>query len=251
MADVLVLDDVWKDFGGLEVLKGVQLSIRENERHAIIGPNGAGKSTLFNIVSGLLRPSKGAVRYRGEVITGLSPRAIAHRGIGRSFQIINVFPRLTVFENIRSSVLSRRNLRCNFWSLVDDLADVASETEEVLSRFGLGSRRDVAAGALSHGEQRELELALTAATEPRLLLLDEPCAGLNAQDTDRTVDRIVRMSEGRTLLMVEHDMNVVFRLAQRVTVIHYGRVLATGTPDEIKRNDEVQTAYLGRKTRAA
>lgn len=247
----LELRDIHHDFSGLQVLTGIDLEIREGERHAIIGPNGAGKSTLFNIITGRYSPRRGLVIYRGRDITGAAPHTIARLGVGRSFQIINTFPRLSVFQNVRSAVLSRRHMRLNPWSLLERQSDVTREADEVLAMVGLEGRRDVPANALSYGEQRELEIALTVATRPELVMLDEPTAGLNSEDTRRAVALIRRVTEGRTLVMVEHDMEVVFDLADRISVIYYGRVLATGAPGEIRGNEEVKRAYLGRKASAA
>jgi len=247
----LELRDIHHDFSGLQVLTGIDLEVREGERHAIIGPNGAGKSTLFNIITGRYAPRSGHVLYRGRDITGAAPHRIARLGVGRSFQIINTFPRLTVFQNVRSAVLSRRHMRLDAWSLLERQADIRREAEETLGMVGLLDRRDVLASELSYGDQRELEIALTVATRPDLVMLDEPTAGLNSEDTRRAVALIRRVTEGRTLIMVEHDMEVVFNLADRISVIYYGRVLATGTPDEIRTNDEVKRAYLGRKASVA
>ena len=247
----LELRDIHHDFSGLQVLTGIDLEVREGERHAVIGPNGAGKSTLFNIITGRYAPRSGHVLYRGRDITGAAPHRIARLGVGRSFQIINTFPRLTVFQNVRSAVLSRRHMRLDAWSLLDGQADLRRETEETLGMVGLLDRHDVLASELSYGGQRELEIALTVATRPDLVMLDEPTAGLNSEDTRRAVALIRQVTEGRTLVMVEHDMEVVFNLADRISVIYYGRVLATGTPDEIRTNEEVKRAYLGRKASAA
>lgn len=244
----LALRDIHHDFSGLQVLAGIDLEVGEGERHAIIGPNGAGKSTLFNIVTGRLRPRRGHVLYKDRDITGAPPHKIARLGIARSFQIINTFPRLTVYQNVRSAVLSRRGGRLDAWSLLERDRGVASESEEVLGLVGLLDRRDTPASALSYGEQRELEIALTVATRPDLVLLDEPTAGLNSEDTRHAIALIRRVTEGKTLVMVEHDMEVVFNLADRISVIYYGRVLATGSPDEIRASDEVKRAYLGRKS---
>ncbi len=249
--NALELVDIHHDFGGLKVLAGVTLAVREGERHAIIGPNGAGKSTLFNIVTGRYRPRAGRVLYRGRNITGAPPHAVARQGIGRSFQIINTFPRLTVYQNVRSAVVSRRGMRLDAWSLLDRRADVTRETEEVLAMLGLADRRDTPARELSYGEQRELEIALTVAVRPDLILLDEPTAGLNTDDTRKAVALIRRITEGKTLVMVEHDMEVVFTLADRISVLYYGEVLATGTPETIRANEDVKRAYLGRKSSVA
>jgi branched-chain amino acid transport system ATP-binding protein len=250
-SSILELRDIHHNFSGLSVLSGIDLDVREGERHAIIGPNGAGKSTLFNIVTGRYAPTRGRVVYRGRDITGAPPHRIARLGVGRSFQIINTFPRLTVYENVRSAVVSRRRLRLDAWSRLDGRAEVAGETDEVVRLLGLHARRDTPATELSYGEQRELEIALTVATRPDLVMLDEPTAGLNSEDTRRAIALIRRVTEGRTLVMVEHDMEAVFTLADRITVIYYGRVLATGAPDAIRSNDDVRRAYLGRKASAA
>src|SRR5262249_9600956 len=190
------------------------------------GEDGGGKSTLFNIITGRYAPRRGRVLYRGRDITGAAPHTIARLGVGRSFQIINTFPRLTVFQNVRSAVLSRRHMRLDPWSLLERQGDVTRETGEVLAMVGLTDRRLVPASALSYGEQRELEIALTVATRPDLVLLDEPTAGLDREDSRRAVSLIRRMTESRTLVMVEHDMDVVFDLADRISVLYYGRVLA-------------------------
>jgi branched-chain amino acid transport system ATP-binding protein len=246
--NALELRDIHHDFSGLQVLSGIDLAVRERELHAIIGPNGAGKSTLFNIVTGRYRPRKGHVLFRERDITGSPPHRIARLGIGRSFQIINTFPRMTVYQNVRSAVVSRRQMRLNAWSILERDRDIARETEEVLALLGLDGRRDTPASELSYGEQRELEIALTVATRPELIMLDEPTAGLNREDTRKAIEMIRRVTAGKTLVMVEHDMDAVFSLAGRISVIYYGRVLATGTPDEIRGSDEVKRAYLGRKS---
>jgi branched-chain amino acid transport system ATP-binding protein len=247
MTPALELRDIHHDFSGLQVLAGINLTVGAGERHAIIGPNGAGKSTLFNIVSGRLRPRRGHVLYRQHDVTGWPPHRIARLGVGRSFQIINTFPRLTVYQSVRSAVVSRRGMRLDAWHLLDRQADVARETGEVLELLGLTDRRHTPANALSYGEQRELEIALTVAVRPELILLDEPTAGLNAEETRKAVGLIRRVSEGKTLLMVEHDMEVVFTLADRISVLHYGEVLASGPPEEIRNSEDVKRAYLGRK----
>ena len=247
----LELRDIHHDFSGLQVLSGISLAVQEGERHAIIGPNGAGKSTLFNIVTGRYRPRQGQVLFRERDITGSAPHRIARLGIGRSFQIINTFPRMTVYQNVRSAIVSRRHLRLNAWRILDRDPEVARETEEVLALLGLEGRRDTPASELSYGEQRELEIALTIATRPQLIMLDEPTAGLNSEDTRKAIEMIRRVTRGKTLVMVEHDMDAVFSLANRISVIYYGRVLASGTPDEIRHNDDVKRAYLGRKSSVA
>ena len=247
MTPALELHDIHHDFSGLQVLSGVNLAVTPGERHAIIGPNGAGKSTLFNIISGRFRPRRGRVLYRSHDITAAPPHRIARLGVGRSFQIINTFPRLTVYQNVRSAVVSKRGMRLDAWRVLDRQQDVAQETEQVLELLGLTDRRHTPASALSYGEQRELEIALTVAVRPDLILLDEPTAGLNTEETRKAIGLIRRVTDGKTLVMVEHDMEVVFTLADRVSVLHYGEVLATGPPDEIRSNEQVQRAYLGRR----
>jgi branched-chain amino acid transport system ATP-binding protein len=248
---VLELRGIHHAFSGLDVLLGIDLAVEEGTRHAIIGPNGAGKSTLFNIITGRYTPTRGRVVYRGRDITGAPAHRIARLGVGRSFQIINTFPRLTVYENVRSAVVSRHRLRLDGWSLLHRRTEIARETDEVLSLLGLGARHDTPASELSYGEQRELEIALTIATGAELILLDEPTAGLNSEDTHKAIDLIRRVTEGKTLVMVEHDMDVVFSLADQVSVVYYGRILASGRPDAIRANEEVQRAYLGRKASVA
>jgi branched-chain amino acid transport system ATP-binding protein len=248
---ILELRNIQQGFGGLSVLQGITLAVAEGERHAIIGPNGAGKSTLFNVITGRYGPRAGQVIFRGRDITGAPPHRIARLGIGRSFQVINTFPRLTVYQSVRSAVASRRGLRLNGWRVLDEEAEVARETADVLERLGLGDRRDTPAAALSYGGQRELEIALTLAIGPDLVLLDEPTAGLNTEETRKAIALIRSVTEGKTLVMVEHDMDVVFGLADRITVIHYGRVLMTGTPDDVRASAEVKQAYLGRKATRA
>jgi len=246
-APILIMSDVQKSFGGLQVLRGINLSIIEGERHAIIGPNGAGKSTLFNLISGRTRPTSGSITYRQRELAGASPHRIARLGIGRSFQIINIFPSLSVFENVRSAIVSRRGLALNAWSRLDAISEVTQETDDLLDGLGLKSRRGTPANALSYGEQRQLEIAITVALQPNLVLLDEPCAGLNRDDTLGAVALIRRITEARTLLIIEHDIEVVFGLADRISVLYYGEVLATGSPNEIRANQKVQQAYLARK----
>lgn len=232
-------------FGTLKVLEGIDLAVKVGERHAIIGPNGAGKSTFMNILSGTLRPTGGTVVLGGEDVTGRSPAAISRRGVSRAFQIINVFPGLTVEENVESSVASHQGLTWCVWRRLDRIESVRSRTREILELLKLWTRRDVPAGMLAYGEQRRLEIALCLGISPSILLLDEPCAGLNAEDSSAATELLRSVSENKTLIMVEHDMDVVFNLADRVTVLHQGRVLLTGTPEEVRNSDDVRKAYLG------
>jgi branched-chain amino acid transport system ATP-binding protein len=243
--NALELNGIAKHFGPTRVLERIDLSIVTGERHVIIGPNGAGKSTLMNILSGTLRPTAGAVMLKGRDITGKSPAHIARSGVGRAFQIINVFPRLTVRENVESAVASRQGMTWKVWRSLGSITSVGQRTQEILSLIGLWNRRDVPAGLLAYGEQRRLEIALCLGLDPEVLLLDEPCAGLNAEDSAAATEMLRQVSANKTLVMVEHDMDVVFNLADRVTVLHQGKVLLTGHPEEIRASSAVRAAYLG------
>jgi len=239
------LEALRKSFGATEIIRGVDLEIRQGERHAIIGPNGAGKSTLFNLITGRFPVSQGRVRLKGEDVTGLPSHAINRRGLSRSFQVTNIFPRLSVFENLRCAVLWSLGYRYAFWRLVGGLKDAEERTREILAAIGLAARAEVPAGLLAYAEQRALEIGITIAGGADVILLDEPTAGMSHSETDQAVALIRRVSEGRTLVMVEHDMGVVFNLADRITVLVYGEVIATGAPDAIRKNKAVQEAYLG------
>jgi branched-chain amino acid transport system ATP-binding protein len=247
VASLLRIENLSKDFSGLKVLTGINLDILEGERHAIIGPNGAGKTTFFNIVTGAYRPSNGRILFLEKDITDLPAYKIARLGLSRSFQITTVFPKMTVYENVRSAVVSKFNRRLNWVSLLNRDKKLERETYETLDLLGMGDVSRVAASKLSYGRQRHLELALTVARDPVLIMLDEPTAGLNSEESRDAVKLIRRISEGRTLVMVEHDMDVVFNLADRITALDNGTILATGTPEEIRENEEVKSAYLGRK----
>lgn len=242
---ILELQGIYKDFDGLEVLFGINMGIRQGERHAVIGPNGAGKSTIFNIITGKYQPSKGNIIFKGQDVTGTSPYKLNRHGLARSFQITNIFRTMTVFQNVRSAVLSKNKIRYNLFSRLDRMKDIHDQTEKVLKQIGLLDSRDMVAGLLSYGQQRALEIGLTIATEPELILLDEPTAGMSTEETREAVKLIERVTQGKTLVIVEHDMEVVFSLADRITVICYGEVLASGPPDEIRQNQKVKDAYLG------
>lgn len=245
MNAALELSGVRKRFGSAEIIRGVDLSLPVGERHALIGPNGAGKSTLFNLVSGRFAPSAGEIRLNGSSITGLPPYQINRRGLARSFQITNIFPRLTVFENLRCSVLWSLGHRYAFWKNLNRLDDASARADDVLQRVGLRRRRDTAAGLLSYAEQRALEVGITVAGGAGVILLDEPTAGMSRAESRHALELIRAVTAGRTLLMVEHDMGVVFGLADRISVMVYGQILATGTPAEIRANAAVREAYLG------
>lgn len=244
-APALELIGLRKKFGAMEIIRGVNLAIPSGERHAVIGPNGAGKSTLFHLVSGRYRPSGGSIRLRGEDIAGKAPQLIYRRGLSRSFQVTNIFPRLSVWENVRCATLWSMGYKYSFWRNVERLADARRRTEEILAEINLLDRWRLPAGMLTYAEQRALEIGLTIAGNADILLLDEPTAGMSRAETERVVSLIRRVSKKRTLLMIEHDMGVVFDLADRISVLVYGEVIASDTPKRVKANAAVQQAYLG------
>jgi branched-chain amino acid transport system ATP-binding protein len=241
----LSLVGVEKRFGATAIIRGVSLDVERGERHAIIGPNGAGKSTLFNLVSGCFAPTRGSILLEGKEIAGARPWAINRQGLARSFQVTNIFPRLSVFENLRCSVLWSLGHRYCFWRSADALSDACERAAQTLEEIGLSARRDVPAGVLTYAEQRALEIGITIAGGARTIMLDEPTAGMSRGEADRAVALIRRISAGRTLVMVEHDMSVVFDLADRISVLVYGEIIATDTPVRIRDNAAVQAAYLG------
>jgi branched-chain amino acid transport system ATP-binding protein len=245
MSAALSLFDLRKSFGPVQIIRGVSLEIAEGERHAIIGPNGAGKSTLFNLISGRIRPSSGEVRLHGQPITGLSPFEINRRGLSRSFQITNIFPKMSVQENLRCAALWSLGHRYAFWTSIDRLRDVRERTEWLMERVGLTGRRHVPAGVLSYAEQRALEIGVTIGGSANVVLLDEPTAGMNNSETEQAIALIRKVAEGKTLVMVEHDMGVVFSLADRISVLVYGQIIASDTPERIRENPAVREAYLG------
>jgi branched-chain amino acid transport system ATP-binding protein len=242
---LLKIDGICKDFSGLDVLTGVDIAVRAGERHAVIGPNGAGKTTLFNVVSGRYKPSKGSILFKGRDITGKPPHFLSRMGIARSFQITNVFQEITVFDNILSGVRCRKGLRYNFFKKPGQVKELKSATEKIVDEVGLTDVSRVAASALSYGRQRALEIGITLSTDPELILLDEPTAGMTREETAGAVKMIDRVTAGRTLIIIEHDMDVVFSLADSISVLHYGSILASGTPEEIKNDQRVKDAYLG------
>jgi branched-chain amino acid transport system ATP-binding protein len=245
MTTAIELRAVQKNFGPTAVIRDINLTVAQGERHALIGPNGAGKSTTFNLVSGYMAPTSGTILLRDQVISGLPPYQINRRGLSRSFQVTNVFARMTVWENLRCAVLWATGHRYAFWKNVDNLPVVRDRTAQILQDIGLVSRRDIPAGLLTYAEQRALEIGITVAGGADVILLDEPTAGMSHGETEKAVELIRRLTEGRTLLIVEHDMSVVFGLADRISVLVYGQIIASGTPEEIRANPKVKEAYLG------
>ncbi|MSO90858.1 MAG: ABC transporter ATP-binding protein [Acetobacteraceae bacterium] len=242
---VLELRDLTKSFGETEIIRGVNLTVKRGQRHGLIGPNGAGKSTLFNLISGHYVPSSGEILLNRQSIAGLQPHVINRRGLSRSFQITNLFPRMSVAENLRISIMGRHGHRFTLFRAIRALNAVNTEVDEFLDRLRLSHRRDELAGDLAYSEQRALEMGMSLATDPEVLLLDEPTAGMSREETAYIVDLIRRVTEGRTLLVVEHDMSVVFTLCDQVSVLVYGEVIASGEPAVVRADTKVQEAYLG------
>ena len=239
------LRDLRKSFGKTEIIRGTSLAVKPGERVAIIGPNGAGKSTLFNLISGRFGPTSGEIRLRGERIDGKPPYEIARRGLARSFQVSNLFTRLSVFENVRCAVLYSMGYRYAFWRFLADLQDANERAEQVLAMIKLERRRNHLAMNLTYAEQRALEIGITIAGGADVVLLDEPTAGMSRSETARFVELIREITVGKTLLTVEHDMGVVFGLADKIAVLVYGEVIAFDVPDAVRANPRVQEAYLG------
>jgi branched-chain amino acid transport system ATP-binding protein len=242
---MLQVDAVHKSFGDFTAVYGANLTVEQGGLVAVIGPNGAGKTTLFNLISGQLKLDEGKIVFKGEEISGLPPYEICKRGIGRSFQIVNIFHRLTVFENVQVAVLSQQRLSSNLFSPARSLA--VEETNRILESVGLANKVSNIAGSLSHGDQKILEIAIALGNEPELLILDEPTAGMSPEETAATIQLIKQLAHtrGLTILFCEHDMDVVFDIAQSIMVMHHGQTLIQGKPEEVRRNKAVQEAYLG------
>ncbi len=242
---VLVTEQLTRRFGSLAAVDEVSLSVMPREIRGIIGPNGAGKSTLLRLIAGEIRPSAGRILYRGEDVTGRPMYQLVRRGIVKSFQITQVFPNLTCLENVRV-VMQGPARAWNFWQRVDTDRPTLERAEALLARVGLYGKRGLPAYALSHGEQRHLEIAMALATDPEILLLDEPTAGMSAEEIHHTMQLLQDVAQERTVVIVEHKMPVIMNLCERITVLHFGRILAEGTPEEIQASEEVQAVYLGR-----
>jgi branched-chain amino acid transport system ATP-binding protein len=244
-APAIALRGVHKSFGATKIIHGVDLAVASGERHAIIGPNGAGKTTLFNMISGRLTVTSGTIELAGTPIHDRPPHEINRMGLSRSFQITSLFHRLSVFENVRCALLWSHGYRYSFWHLLGRQRELNEAARALLDRLNLAERAEVPAGMLSYAEQRALEIGITIAGGADVILLDEPTAGMNRSETERAVALIRQVTEGKTLIMVEHDMNVVFDLADRVSVLVYGRIIASDVPERIRANAEVREAYLG------
>ena len=234
-----------KNFGALRATDWLDLEVREGETHAIIGPNGAGKTTLLSQLAGNVRPDAGSIRFAGEDVTRLPAPQRARRGLARSFQITSIYPDFTVLQNVALAVQARSGHSFRFWRPAAKDAELTEPASRVLHEVGLLERKEVLAANLAHGEQRQLEVAMVLATRPRLLLLDEPMAGMGAEESQRMIDLLHSLKMKQTIVLVEHDMDAVFRLADRISVLVYGRIIATDTPEKIRANEDVRKAYLG------
>lgn len=234
-----------KSFGLAEIIRGLDLKIAKGERHAIIGPNGAGKSTLFNLITGKLSVSAGTVYMHGKTIQNMKPFQINRRGLSRSFQITNIFPKMTVFENIRCGLLWTMGYKYSFWTLVNGQQNLTERTEEILEQIKMTDRRNDIAGVLTYAEQRSLEIGITIAGGADIIMLDEPTAGMSHSETEHIVELIRDVTENKTLVMVEHDMGVIFDLADKISVLVYGEFIASDTPEKVRGDAGVQEAYLG------
>jgi branched-chain amino acid transport system ATP-binding protein len=245
---ILAVQGLRKTFGALAATDGVSLEVHEGETHAIIGPNGAGKTTLIGQLAGNLRPDSGRIRFAGEDVTHLSAPQRARMGFARSFQITSVYRDFTALDNVALAVQAHDGHSFRFWKPAREERALREPARRVLEDVGLGARAEVLAANLAHGEQRQLEVAMALATRPRLLLLDEPVAGMGLEESQRMVQFLAALKGKRTLILVEHDMDAVFTLADRISVLVYGRIIASGTPDEVRANPEVRRAYLGEES---
>ncbi|PCH58978.1 MAG: ABC transporter ATP-binding protein [SAR86 cluster bacterium] len=248
---ILSLHNVYKRFGETEIIRGVSLDIEAGEKHAIIGPNGAGKSTLFHLISGLYKLSSGSIHFNGKSIANQPAFKIARLGLTRSFQVTNIFPMMSVFENIRCALLYSHGYKYSFWHLLSKQQHLNEQVNEKLEQIGLADKAAIPAGELAYAQQRALELGIAIASDAEMILLDEPVAGMSHTEAQNAVELIRKVTQGKTLLMVEHDMNVVFDLADRISVLVYGEIIATDSPAKIRANAKVQEAYLGEVVESA
>jgi len=242
---ILSLNNVQKNFGETQIIRGVSLDIVEGEKHAIIGPNGAGKSTLFHLISGRYQLTSDNIRFKQDQIENLPPYEIARMGLARSFQVTNIFPRMNVFENVRCALLWSKGYRYSFWHLLGRQRELNDEAMHVLEQIGLKDKALFPSGELGYAQQRALELGIAIASGAELIMLDEPVAGMSHSEAESSVQLIRKITEGKTLIMVEHDMNIVFDVADRISVLVYGEIIATDKPVNIRANPKVQEAYLG------
>ncbi len=245
MNSLLKVENLSKNFGALRASDGIDFDVREGETHAVIGPNGAGKTTFISQLAGMLRPDSGRISFTGEDITALPAARRARKGLARSFQITSVYPEFSALENVALAVQAHSGHSFRFWRPAREDVSLLQPARQVLEEVGLGPRINVLAANLAHGEQRQLEVAMALATRPRLLLLDEPMAGMGTEESQRMVALLGSLKRRQTIILVEHDMDAVFRLADRISVLVYGRVIATGSPETVKMNEEVRKAYLG------
>ena len=242
---ILSLNNVQKNFGETAIIRGVSLDIEEGEKHAIIGPNGAGKSTLFHLISGLYKVSSGSITFKESEIQDKAPYEISRLGLARSFQVTNIFQRMNVFENIRCALFWSKGYRYSFWHLLGRQKELNEHAMYVLEQIGLTDKALFPSGELAYAQQRALELGIAIASGAELIMLDEPVAGMSHSEAETSVQLIHKITEGKTLIMVEHDMNIVFNVADRISVLVYGEVIATDSPENIRGNASVQEAYLG------
>lgn len=245
MTPALHLNDVRKSFGKTEIIRGLELAVHKGERHAIIGPNGAGKSTMFNLITGRFPVTSGEITLHGQNLAGLAPYEINRLGLSRSFQITNIFPNMTVFENVRCSLLWSLGYKYSFWNMVSKSRELNEGAAEILDQINLLDKRELPAGLLAYADQRALEIGITIAGGADVIMLDEPTAGMSNTETDYIVNLIRKVTENKTLIVVEHDMGVVFDLADRISVLVYGEIIATGSPEDVRGDPKVQEAYLG------
>lgn len=243
MTAILKTEGLSINFGGLRAVNDVSFSVEKGQLHAVIGPNGAGKSTLFNLITGHLRPTAGRVWFNGEDITGLPQQVVARQGMAKSYQITTIFQNLTVFENLRVAAQAK-TAAFNFWRRASSLRASAERAWEVLEVIGLTAKADMLGAELSHGEQRYLDIGIALASDPQLLLLDEPTAGMSPVETEKTVQLIGELAKRVSIILVEHKMNVIMKISSRITVLHFGSVLFEGSPDEVRSNRKVQEVYL-------
>ena len=245
---VLSLKAVRKNFGETKIVRGVNLDIEQGERHAIIGPNGAGKSTLFHLISGLYNVTAGTIEFKGQEIQNKSPFEISRLGLARSFQVTNIFARMNVFENIRCALLWPNGYNYSFWHLMGKQSELNEKAIQVLEQIGLEDKKHYPAGELAYAQQRALELGIAIASNAEIIMLDEPVAGMSRSEAQNTVELIRRVTAGKTLIMVEHDMNIVFDVADKISVLVYGEIIASDMPENIRADSKVQEAYLGEVT---